>query len=441
MRQGVRREMSARVARHGTLPKRVATLSVHTSPLEQPGGGDAGGMNVYILETARRLADSGVEVEIFTRATSSGLPRVVEVEPGVIVRHVTAGPFEGLSKQDLPGQLCAFTAAVLRAEAQHEPGWYDVVHSHYWLSGQVGWLARERWGVPLVHTAHTLARTKNAYLAAGDAPEPLARIVGEQQVVAEADRLIANTEDEAKELINWYDADPTRIVTVPPGVDLDIFRPRVARPARDRLGIAQHALVLLFVGRLQPLKAPDVLLRAVARLVELDPELARRLQVVIVGAPSGSGVNDPLALSRLASELGIADRVRFEPPASRSRLADFYTAADLTVVPSYNESFGLVALESQACGVPVVAAGVGGLRTAVADGRTGALVGSHRTEDWADVLGGLLRAPQRRAALGVAARLHAEQFSWRHTADGLLAAYRDVVADFGSLALTGSDSR
>jgi len=441
VRQGVRREMSARVTRHGALPKRVATLSVHTSPLEQPGGGDAGGMNVYILETARRLADSGVAVEIFTRATSSELPRVVEVEPGVIVRHVTAGPFEGLSKQDLPGQLCAFTAAVLRAEAQHEPGWYDVVHSHYWLSGQVGWLARERWGVPLVHTAHTLARTKNAFLAAGDAPEPLARIVGEQQVIAEADRLIANTEDEARQLIDWYDADPARIVTVPPGVDLDTFRPRARPVARDRLGIAPDALVLLFVGRLQPLKAPDVLLRAAARLVELDPDLARRLQVVIVGAPSGSGVNDPLALSRLTSELGIADRVRFEPPASRSRLADFYTAADLTVVPSHNESFGLVALESQACGVPVVAAAVGGLRTAVLDGRTGALVGSHRTEDWADALGPLLREPQRRAALGGAARRHAEQFSWRHTADGLLTAYRDAVADFGSLALTGSDSR
>ncbi|MDQ1739956.1 MAG: D-inositol-3-phosphate glycosyltransferase, partial [Pseudonocardiales bacterium] len=232
-----------------------------------------------------------------------------------------------------------------------------------------------------------------------------------------------------------------RVRTVAPGVDLDIFRPGQRSEALRRLGLAGDAVLLLFVGRIQPLKAPDVLLRAAARLVELDPELAQRLQVVIVGAPSGSGVNDPLALSRLASELGIADRVRFEPPASRTRLADFYAAADLTVVPSHNESFGLVALESQACGVPVVAAAVGGLRTAVLDGRTGALVGSHRTEDWADVLGGLLGAPQRRAGLGVAARRHAEQFSWRHTADGLLVAYRDAVADFGSLALTGSDSR
>jgi D-inositol-3-phosphate glycosyltransferase len=439
VRQGMRQP--ARISRLGVLPRRVATLSVHTSPLEQPGGGDAGGMNVYVLETARRLAQSGVEVEIFTRATSSELPRSVEVEPGVTVRHVTAGPFEGLSKQDLPGQLCAFTAAVLRAEAQHEPGWYDLVHSHYWLSGQVGWLARERWGVPLVHTAHTLAKAKNASLAAGDAPEPLARIIGEEQVVAEADRLIANTEDEARQLIEWYDADPARVSTIAPGVDLETFRPVDVTAARRRLAIDPSALVLLFVGRLQPLKAPDVLLRSAARLADADPELARRLQIIIVGAPSGSGLADPGAMPRLAAELGLADRVRFEPPASRRRLADFYAAADLSVVPSYNESFGLVALESQACGTPVVAAAVGGLPTAVQDGRTGLLVGSHRAEDWATALAGLLRQPTRLAELGRAARLNAEQFSWRHTADGLLTAYRDVVADFGSLALTGSDSR
>ncbi|MDT4973574.1 MAG: D-inositol-3-phosphate glycosyltransferase, partial [Pseudonocardiales bacterium] len=172
-------------------------LSVHTSPLDAPGGGDAGGMNVYVVETATRLADAGVAVEIFTRATSSDQEPVVEMHPGVLVRHVTAGPYEGLSKGDLPAQLCAFTAGVQRTEAYHEPGWYDVIHSHYWLSGQVGWLARMRWGVPLVHSAHTLAKVKNALLAEGDLPEPMARVIGEEQVVAEADRLIASTADEA----------------------------------------------------------------------------------------------------------------------------------------------------------------------------------------------------------------------------------------------------
>ncbi|MDQ1655619.1 MAG: D-inositol-3-phosphate glycosyltransferase, partial [Cryptosporangiaceae bacterium] len=174
-------------------------------------------MNVYIVEVSKRLAAAGVEVEIFTRATSSELPPSVEMAPGVLVRHVHAGPFEGLSKEELPGQLCAFTSGVLRAEASHEPGWYDLVHSHYWLSGQVGWLAKDRWGVPLVHSAHTLARVKNASLADGDRPEPRARVIGEDQVVSESDSLIANTPDEAAQLITMYGADPARVSTVTPG--------------------------------------------------------------------------------------------------------------------------------------------------------------------------------------------------------------------------------
>ncbi|CPR11731.1 mannosyltransferase [Mycobacterium bohemicum DSM 44277] len=219
-------------------PRRVAVLAVHTSPLAQPGTGDAGGMNVYVLQTALHLARRGVEVEIFTRATASTAPPVERVAPGVLVRNVVAGPFEGLDKYDLPTQLCAFAAGVLRAEASHEPGYYDIVHSHYWLSGQVGWLARDRWAVPLVHTAHTLAAVKNAALADGDAPEPPLRTVGEQQVVDEADRLIVNTEDEAKQLITIHRADPARIDVVHPGVDLQVFRPgdrRAARAALDRL--------------------------------------------------------------------------------------------------------------------------------------------------------------------------------------------------------------
>ncbi|MCW2541434.1 MAG: UDP-Glycosyltransferase/glycogen phosphorylase [Frankiales bacterium] len=431
----------SRVTRHGVLPRRVATISVHTSPLEQPGGGDAGGMNVYVLETAKRLAESGVEVEIFTRATSSDLPRSVEVEPGVTVRHVVAGPFEGLSKQDLPGQLCAFTAALLRAEAQHEPGWYDLVHSHYWLSGQVGWLARERWGVPLVHTAHTLAKAKNASLAEGDTPEPLARVVGAEQVVAEADRLIANTSAEADQLIGWYGAAPERVAIVPPGVDLEMFRLADASAARTRLGVPPDAIMLLFVGRLQPLKAPDVLIRAAAQLAAADPEVGRRLRLFIVGAPSGSGLADPGGLVRLAADLGLGGQVVFEPPVSRERLADYYQAADLTVVPSHSESFGLVALESQACGTPVLAAAVGGLPTAVLDGVTGRLVDGHRISDWAGALRELICEPGLRDRFGAAAREHAEQFSWRSTADGLLVAYRDCVVEAQQLQPTGSDLR
>ena len=404
--------------------KRVAVLSVHTSPLEQPGTGDAGGMNVYIVQTATRMAQRGVEVEIFTRATSSELPPVAELAPGVRVRHVAAGPFEGLGKEELPGQLCAFTAGVLRAEARHEPGYYDAIHSHYWLSGQVGWLARERWGVPLVHTAHTLAKVKNLALAEGDAPEPRMRVIGEEQVVNESDRLVANTDIEASELIKLYDAEPSKVAVVPPGVDLDRFTPGDQARARQCFGIPQDAVVLAFVGRIQPLKAPDVLLRAAAEMLVRDPGLRSRLVVLIVGGPSGSGTERPKALEELAAQLQITDVVRFLPPQPGPTLAEVYRAADLVAVPSYNESFGLVALEAQACGTPVVAAAVGGLPVAVNDGISGVLVHGHEPQEWARAIGSV--ALPQREHLASNAVGHARRFSWDRTTDALLAGYQEA---------------
>ena len=364
----------------------MALLSLHTSPLEQPGTGDAGGMNVYITQTATRMARQGVEVEVFTRATSSDLPPVAELAPGVLVRHVTAGPYEVLGRDELPAQLCAFTAGVLRAEARHEPGYYDLVHSHYWLSGQVGFLARDRWGVPLVHSAHTLARVKNAALAEGDTPEPRLREIGEQQVVDEADQLIANTDVEAAQLVDLYGAPPSKVHTVAPGVDIDLFRPGSRAEARRALGIAPTSVVLAFVGRIQPLKAPDVLLRAAAELLARGAVDRERLVVLVVGGPSGTGLEAPTALQELAATLGIADVVRFLPPRRGAALRDAYRAADVVAVPSHNESFGLVALEAQACGTPVVAAAVGGLPVAVANGRSGLLVTGHRAGTWATML-------------------------------------------------------
>jgi D-inositol-3-phosphate glycosyltransferase len=404
-------------------PRRVAVLAVHTSPLAQPGIGDAGGMNVYVLQSALHLARRGIEVEIFTRATASADQPIVRVAPGVLVRNVVAGPFEGLDKYDLPTQLCAFAAGVLRAEAAHEPGYYDIVHSHYWLSGQVGWLARDRWAVPLVHTAHTLAAVKNAALAVGDAPEPPLRTVGEQQVVDEADRLIVNTDDEAKQLISIHRADPARIDVVHPGVDLDVFRPGDRRTARAALGLPLDGQLVAFVGRIQPLKAPDIVLRAAAKL--------QRVRIVVAGGPSGSGLASPDGLVRLADELGITERVTFLPPQSRADLSTLFQAADLVAVPSYSESFGLVAVEAQACGTPVVAAAVGGLPVAVRDGITGTLVSGHDVDRWADALDNLLRlsAPQAEA-MGRAAAAHAATFSWENTTDALLASYRRAIGDF-----------
>ncbi|MEZ0094603.1 D-inositol-3-phosphate glycosyltransferase [Streptacidiphilus sp. EB129] len=412
-------------------PARVAMLSVHTSPLHQPGTGDAGGMNVYIVELSKRLAELGVEVEVFTRATASGLPPTVELAPGVLVRHVTAGPYEGLFKEDLPAQFCAFTHGVLRAEAANRPGYYDLVHSHYWLSGQVGWLAAERWGVPLVHTMHTMAKVKNAALAVGDTPEPLARVVGETQVVEAADRLIANTVEEADDLALHYGARPDQLSVVHPGVNLDVFRPggHGDRDAvRARLGLPLDATVLLFAGRIQPLKAPDVLLRAVADLLRQVPALRERLVVPIVGGPSGSGLARPESLHKLAAQLGISDVVRFHPPVGQAQLADWYRAATALVMPSYSESFGLVALEAQACGTPVVAAAVGGLPVAVRDGETGFLVDGHDTGDWARTLRRFVDAPELGARMGAAAARHADGFGWANAAAGTAEVYARAMS-------------
>ena len=414
--------------------RRVAMLSVHTSPLEQPGTGDAGGLNVYVVEVSKRLARRGIEVEIFTRKTDGSQPILSEMAPGVHVRNVIAGPFEGLGKDDLPGQLCAFAQGVMRAEAARSEGWYDLVHSHYWLSGQVGWLAADRWRVPLVHSMHTMARVKNSQLAEGDTPEPPGREIGEAQVVDSADRLVANTVGEARELINLYDADPDKVRVVPPGVDLDVFRVGDVAEARYRVGLPQDAQVLLFVGRIQPLKAPDVLLKAAADLLARRPELRRRLVVAVVGGPSGSGLGKPRALQELAQQLGIQAQVRFVPPVDRATLALWYRAADLVAIPSHSESFGLVAVEAEACGTPVVAAAVGGLPVAVGD--SGLLLDGHRTADWSAGLEGLLDDPGRRDLLSRKAVEHAAQFSWERTTDRLLEVYTESMTAQATAAVS-----
>jgi len=380
-------------------------------------------MNVYIVELCRQLARCGVEVEIFTRSTSGRARPVVELAPGVVVRNVVAGPFEGLAKGELPGQLCTFAREVLRIEAAHEPGYYDAVHSHYWLSGQVGALARDRWRVPLVHSMHTMAKVKNELLADGDAAEPRGRLIGEQQVVDAADLLVANTAAEAGQLIDLYAADPRRLRVISPGVDLEVFCPGEPDAARRRLGIARDAVVLMFVGRIQPLKAPDIVIRAAADLLDRHPGLRDRLVVPVIGGPSGSGLETPKSLVALADSLAISDVVRFVPPQRQRDLADWYRAATVVVVPSYNESFGLVAIEAQACGTPVVASRVGGLTTAVADGISGILVDSHEPAEYASAIDKVISSPSLLASMGENSVSHAHDFGWNRTAEQTLAAY------------------
>lgn len=414
---------------------RVAMVSLHTSPLDQPGTGDAGGMNVYVIELSKRLAARNIAVDIFTRATSSLLPPIMEAAPGVVVHHIHAGPFEGLTKAELPGQLCVFAREVLRAEAGQDLGHYDTVHSHYWLSGQVGALARDRWGVPLVHSMHTMAKVKNNALAVGDTPEPTARIIGEEQVVEAADVLIANTAIEAGQLIDLYDADPRRVEVVHPGVDLSVFRPRDRASVRAELGLPEEAVVLLFAGRIQPLKGPDVLLRAVAVMLSNRPELRSRVVVPIVGGPSGSGLEHPESLALLAAELGLNDVVRFVPPVAQTELARWCAAATLVAVPSYNESFGLVAVEAQATGTPVVAAAVGGLTTVVDDEVSGLLVDGHDARGWAAALTRIVDDEALHARLAAGALAQALNFSWDRTAERTLEVYEQARASMLTPAL------
>jgi D-inositol-3-phosphate glycosyltransferase len=292
--------------------------------------------------------------------------------------------------------------------------------------------------VPLIHTAHTLAKVKNAALADGDRPEPRARVIGEEQVVAEADRLVANTAEEARQLVRWYGADPDRTLVIPPGVDLQRFSPADRQAARARVGVAPDAVVLLFVGRIQPLKGPDLLLQAAARMVADDPALRAKLRVLVVGAPSGSGLAEPRRLQELAVSLGIPGVVRFLPPQSPEQLAEHYRAADVAVVPSHNESFGLVALEAQACGTPVVAAAVGGLQTAVDDGVSGVLV---HDRDPASYAAAIRRVLAGRELMAAGARRHAFRFSWDRTVDALVDGYAAAMAEMAQQSLMGGRER
>lgn len=407
--------------------KRVAMLSLHTSPLEQPGSGDAGGMNVYVRSVAVELARSGVEVEIFTRSSDPRQLPAVELAPGVTVRHIAAGPRRKIAKEALPGLADDLALGVSEVHPFPAGRRFDVIHSHYWVSGTAGLSVARAWDLPLVHTMHTMARVKNLRLQPGEKPEPQVRIDGEQDIVDGATRLIANTSTEAGELEALYGADPLGVDVVAPGVDLQIFSSRNSDAARARLGVPREVFHIVFAGRIQRMKGPQVLVRAAAELHARRPDIP--LQISILGAGSGSEVLD---LQPLADSLGLHGLVSLHPPVGAAALADWFRAADVVAVPSFSESFGLVALEAQACGTPVLAANVGGLPKAVAHGRTGLLVDGHDAGRWSAELERLYDDAGLRRALGYGAAVHASAFGWKRTASLTAESYHQAAEQFSA---------
>lgn len=399
-------------------------LSLHTSPLEQPGAGDAGGMNVYIRSLAAALADDSIAVDIFTRSTSADQPAAQPLAPGVVVHNIPGGKPGRLAKEQLPALLPEFVHGideVTRAAGIHP----DVIHSHYWVSGLAGIELSRLWEVPLVHTMHTMAKVKNLHLHSGETAEPANRVDGERRIADAATRLVANTLTEAEELRSHYDAAPARIDVVPPGVDLKTFKPAFRTLSRAATGIAPAEFHILFVGRIQRLKGPQVLIDAVAELRRRRPELP--LRVSIIGAGSGTRTLD---LAGMVQSHGLSDVVHLHPPVGAEQLAHWYRSADVVAMPSYSESFGLVALEAQACGTPVVATRVGGLTNAVSDGRTGLLVPGHRAAAWADALEALYDDERTRDDMGRAASIHAQAFGWQRTAARTVSSYQRAVETY-----------
>jgi D-inositol-3-phosphate glycosyltransferase len=398
--------------------RRLAVLSLHTSPLAQPGQGDSGGMNVYVRELVSALAQAGVQADVFTRRSDLDVPDVVDVEPGFRVVHVEAGPV-GLAKEQLPDIVDEFADGV--ASHLAELGDVDALHANYWLSGVAGHRLKHELDLPLVSTFHTLARVK---AETGDA-EPERRVRAEAEVIGCSDAILASCEAEADQLERLYGADRSRIELVAPGVDHAFFSagPRDgARTALQHLDLGDGP-VLLFVGRIQPLKGLDVAVRALAALRRPDARL-----VVVGGASGAEGAAEVDRIDKLIAELGVSDQVRMVEPVPHHLLSTYYRAADLVLVPSRSESFGLVALEAAACGTPVVAAAVGGLRTLVDHGRTGFLVDGRDPAVFASYAEQILDAPALADELSRQAARRAANYTWSTAAGRLRRIYGDLTA-------------
>jgi D-inositol-3-phosphate glycosyltransferase len=416
--------------------RRLAILSLHTSPLAQPGTGDSGGMNVYVRELAAAVARSGADCDVFTRAWSPELPAVIDVEPGLRVHHVPAGPLEPMAKESLPEVVPEFTDRVLGAMtsptglrlSDEEGGPFEAVHANYWLSGLAGHTIKHELDLPLMCTFHTLDRVKaEAGPEEVEADMPHRRAEAEAAIIACSDAVLASCSVEAEQIVQLYGADPARVRLVPPGVDHAFFAPGNRLQARRALGLPADGPLLLFVGRIQPLKGADVAVRVLAELDRARPRL--RATLVVVGGPSGPrGEHAHNGLIALARELGVAPRVRLVPPQPHEVISTYYRAADVCLVPSRSESFGLVALEAAACGTPVVASAVGGLTMLVEHGRTGFLVEDREPSSFATCVSRILDDPTLAADLSARASARALDYSWREAAERLEAVHDELAA-------------
>ena len=401
----------------------IAVVSVHTSPLARPGTRDSGGLNVYVRSLAAEMAKRGHTMDIFTRRTDDGSPEITALDDRTRVIQVEAGPLDA-DKRAQRRHLEEFRLGVMRFQERNALA-YDLVHSHYWMSGWAGRTLADCWDAPHVVMFHTLAEAKNRHHL-GER-EPKYRIAGERTVVAGSDRIVCAGEAEARMLTDLYRARRDRISVIPCGVDTDHFRPLDQAEARSHLGLDPDEPVVLFIGRIEPLKGIDVLISAASHI-------EGRFRVLVVGGDEKDSrrLRD---LRRLARELGVAERITFTAAASREELPFYYNAADVCAVPSYYESFGLVALEAMACGVPVVASRVGGLKDTVRDGRTGYLVPWRCPEPFAERLDLLLTNEPLRRSLGREARAVAEGYRWSRVAEQVEAVYHDLVPRYRGVAV------
>jgi D-inositol-3-phosphate glycosyltransferase len=414
-------------------PRTVAVIAAHSCPYSEVGGAENGGMSVYIRAVTDALAQRGLRSVIFTRKEYAAAPADLDVPPGCHLVHVSAGPEVPLNKSGLFYHLPDFYRGVSTWAREHNVE-FDLVHSHYWLSGWVGRRLSQQWGVPWVHMAHTLGRVKDRDRPEGANRESDQRIAVELEIARSCNRLVAPTAQEVDDLAYMYGADRSCIDVVPLGVDLERFQPQDPEPLRARLGLAAGEKVILFTGRLERLKGVEIVIRALPVL----PAAAGRPRLLVVGADSGNGVNEAGAytgerarLEALSQALGVADQVTFLGAIDHAELPLYYSLAEVCAVPSYSESFGLVALEAQACGTPVVASRVGGLAHVVSDGATGFTIPEHDPEIYAQRLAAVLTDPELRERMGLAGVALASRYSWDATATRLHEVYASTVESYG----------